>query len=166
VRELDTAFPVTYSDVADQLIFRSALRASTRQHWHENPWEDNWERTFWGFHRAVLVLHATVQSGILDPLSCAERLIECYRAMVNLLGEAHISERGIVTRGDFALCRRISELAIQWARRTGSPGTLQICEEMLAEVQRRASRITTERIPYYAILKKLYSVESDEFIEG
>jgi hypothetical protein len=161
---LNAAFPVKYTDVADQYIQRSAIRAATRQPWHEDPWEDNWERTFWGFHRAVLTIHAMMDSGVGEAKDYVDKLIACYREMVNLLCEAHTSEKGVVTRGDFELGIRLSEIAVKWAALSDKPHAVRICEEMLAEASSRAALIKSEKIPYRAILRTLYLADRGEAV--
>jgi|GEM_PF-6356585 len=160
------AFRVDYDGVADTYIRLSAVRSASRRPWHEDPWEDNWERTFWGFHRAVLTLHASLDLGVATARQCAPRLIECYRAMVNLLGENLINEKGMVMRGHYELCRRMSEVAVEWAAIDGDPRRRQVCDDMLREATRRADMLRSRKtlsmggvpmdIPYGPILKTLY----------
>jgi len=171
---LNQEFPVRYEGVADEYIFRSALRAQSRTPWHADPWEDNWERTFWGFHRAVLVMHATIALGLVKPEACADRLVECYRAMVNLLGENLITDRGMVMRGHYELCRRLSEIAVRWAAHCEDTSMRQVCQDMLQEATSRAQMLQSRatlmhdgvsmNIPYGPILKTLYFADSGEFV--
>ncbi len=171
---MNQVFPVLYDRVADEYVFRSTIRSQSRTPWHADPWEDNWERTFWGFHRSVLVMHATMDLGLVKPEQCADQLIECYRAMVNLLGENLITDRGMVMRGHYELCRRLSEIAAKWSVNCQDKSRRQVCQDMLQEATSRAQMLQSRatlmhggvsmNIPYGPILKTLYFADLGEFV--
>jgi len=152
----DRGMPVTFAGVLDHYLQVSTMRLGTRQPWHENPWEDNWERTFWGFHRAVMTTHAMFELGAIDPAYGARVLVECYRTMVNLLGENLINDRGMVMRGHIDLSGILSHLALQWAQRGGDARQIKLCTEMVVEVAHRTALINDRPMPYAPILKSLY----------
>jgi hypothetical protein len=156
------ALPVTYEGVPDYYVTAATARAFTRQPWHADPWEDNWERTFWSFHRASATMLTMIRLGLVEPRRCAPALVECYRAMVNLLGESNVSERGLVMRGHIDLVRALSGLSHKWARLHGDGQTVRICEEMQREIEERAKLLATKALPYGPILKTLYLPELDQ----
>jgi hypothetical protein len=163
-KELRSAIGVTYEGVARRYMFTANLRSATRVPWHPEPWKDNWERTFWDFHRAVLTMHAMMDLKLATAKECAAELVRCYQAMVNLLGEAMASEQGFVLRGSFEMCRQLSIAAIKFAELCEEREPLRACEEMLEEVSQRRMRLKAESIPCHSLLSTLYLAHSNELI--
>jgi hypothetical protein len=121
-----------------------------------------------------MTMHAMLELGVGTQKNLAHPLIECYRAMVNLLGENHITKQGMVMRGHYELWLRLSEIAVEWARIEGNASRQKICDDMLKEATKRADMLRSRRtlrrfglpmdIAYGPILKTLYFPHLRDFV--